>query len=120
MIFNVKIRTFSLKSSPIVASVFIGNLPAQNLKERQVFPTPDSPKTIILKLRGLTRGWGDVFAGTFGMAVVGWSEVSLIALLSFNRALEILDSSLCALDIYMVSVNKFEYSMDSGQDIYKT
>ena len=56
----------------------------------------------------MTKGWGGVLAGTFGMAVVDWSEVSLIALSYFNRALEILDSCLCALDIYKVSVNKKE------------
>ena len=40
--------TFSLKSKPIVASECTGNLPAQNLNDKQVFPTPDSPRTIIL------------------------------------------------------------------------
>merc|ERR1719228_1012144 len=89
---------FSLKSRPIVASVFIGKRPAQNLKDRQVFPTPLSPKTMILKLRGLARAWGDL-TGCGGVAVVCCSEVSVMVVLSFNRALEILDSSLCALDI---------------------
>ena len=50
MMDNSFLLTFSLKSNPIVASECKGNLPAQNLNERHVFPTPLSPRTIILKL----------------------------------------------------------------------
>lgn len=42
----------------MVASVLSGNLPAQKRYVRQVFPTPESPITMILKIR--VRGGGSV------------------------------------------------------------
>lgn len=43
--------TFSLKSTPMVASVLSGKLPPVKRKVRQVFPTLESPMTMILKIR---------------------------------------------------------------------
>ncbi len=43
--------TFSLKSTPIVASLLSRNLPPQNRNVRHVLPTLASPITIILKIR---------------------------------------------------------------------
>ena len=45
------LTTFSLKSTPIVASVLPGNLPSQKRKVRHVLPTDESPTTMILKTR---------------------------------------------------------------------
>lgn len=42
---------FSLKSTPIVASVLSGKLPPVKRNVRQVFPTLESPMTMILKMR---------------------------------------------------------------------
>lgn len=42
---------FSLKSTPMVASVLSGKLPPVKRKVRQVFPTLESPMTMILKIR---------------------------------------------------------------------
>uniref|UniRef100_H2Y0L4 Uncharacterized protein n=1 Tax=Ciona intestinalis TaxID=7719 RepID=H2Y0L4_CIOIN len=42
-------RVRSRKSTPIVASVFSGNLPVQNRYVRHVLPTSESPITMILK-----------------------------------------------------------------------
>lgn len=42
---------FSLKSTPMVASVFSGKLPPVKRNVRQVFPTLESPMTMILKIR---------------------------------------------------------------------
>ena len=41
---------FSRKSTPIVASDFSGNFPSQNRKDKQVFPTLESPMIMILKI----------------------------------------------------------------------
>ena len=38
-------KIFSLKSTPIVASVLVGNFPAQARTVKQVFPTFVSPET---------------------------------------------------------------------------
>ena len=73
--------TFSLKSNPMVASECKGNLPAQNLNERHVFPTPLSPKTIILKLLSFFWDEGGVwFLVTFCSGVCFWSVSSKSAL----------------------------------------
>lgn len=45
---------FSLKSTPIVASVLSGNFPKQNRYVRHVLPTLESPITIILNIRRWT------------------------------------------------------------------
>lgn len=42
---------FSLKSTPMVASVLSGKLPPVKRKVRHVFPTLESPMTMILKIR---------------------------------------------------------------------
>lgn len=42
---------FSLKSTPIVASVLSGKVPPVKRNVRQVFPTLESPMTMILKMR---------------------------------------------------------------------
>lgn len=42
---------FSLKSTPMVASVLSGKLPPVKRKVRQVLPTLESPMTMILKIR---------------------------------------------------------------------
>lgn len=42
----------SLKSTPIVASGFLRKVPPQNLQVKHVFPTFESPMTIILKIKG--------------------------------------------------------------------
>lgn len=42
---------FSLKSTPMVASVLSGKLPPVKRKVRQVLPTLESPMTMILKMR---------------------------------------------------------------------
>ena len=51
LIFSPSISTaFSLKSTPIVASVFSGKLPPVKRNVRQVLPTFESPITIILNI----------------------------------------------------------------------
>ena len=89
--------TFSLKSNPIVASECKGNLPAQNLNERHVFPTPLSPRTIILKLLSFFCDEGGVWCrgrllGTF------CSDVFLLSV-SSKSALDILVSCVTKLVI---------------------
>ena len=43
-------NVFSLKSTPMVASVFSGKLPPQKRNVRHVFPTLESPITMILNI----------------------------------------------------------------------
>ena len=77
---------FSLKSTPIVASVFSGKCPPQKRNVRQVLPTLESPITMILKILlfsslSMTAFWVSVssslliFLANVGLQI--WREVTL-------------------------------------------
>ena len=74
-----KVIIFSLKSTPIVASVgVVGNLPLQNLYVKQVLPTPESPMTMILNVFFFRDEMGTCSffgVGTFCFSVCGMDSV---------------------------------------------
>ena len=85
-----------------------GNLPAQNLKERQVLPTPDSPSTMILKTRGFEREGEGAWHGSLSGSLSVW----LSSWFSFRRAEDSLEEHTVeggAFSIQSESIYQFLY-----------
>lgn len=83
-IFSPSISTaFSLKSTPMVASVLQGKAPPVKRKVKQVLPTFESPMTMILKIRVCTLWSRDVLRSRDDV-MFAWRELAVLSLFSGN------------------------------------
>lgn len=83
-IFSPSISTaFSLKSTPIVASVLQGKAPPVKRKVKQVLPTFESPMTMILKIRVRTLWSRDVLRSRDDVRLA-WRELAVPSLFCGN------------------------------------
>lgn len=83
-IFSPSISTaFSLKSTPMVASVLQGKAPPVKRKVKQVLPTFESPMTMILKIRVCTLWSRDVLKSRDDVRLA-WRELAVRSLFSGN------------------------------------